>query len=251
MIMGIAPIIAPTLGNTALKFLSWEGLFETMAILGGLLFILTLFLLPETNKKAIKSDNSVLRNYLDILKNRKFLVYSLIAGIANGALMIYASSGPFLIMEKGGFSGDMFSLIFAINAIGLMIGSSITSFLQKYIATKKLIKYTLFFMTLVSVVMLIIMSIGISISIILFVLFFYLFAIGILFPTTTDLAITPFSGNNSGTASSLFGTIQVATAFICTLISGLMMDGTIITVGIAFFLCCMVGFIAVFAKIKD
>lgn len=250
MIMGIAPIIAPTLGNLALKFLSWEGLFETMATLGVVLFLLTAFFLPETLKKPIASDTSVLKNYLTILKVRKFVVYSLIAGIANGALMIYASSGPFLIMEKGGFSGDMFSLIFAVNAISLMIGSSITSFLQKYIATKKLITYALSFLTFLSIVMLVLMWMDVSISLILFVLFFYLFGIGVLFPTTTDLAITPFS-NNSGTASSLFGTIQIATAFLCTLISGLLMNGSVITVGIAFFVCCIIGSILVFIKIED
>jgi len=254
MIMGIAPIIAPSLGNIILKFLSWRGLFGILAIFGALFFVLTLFFLPETNKNPVKSETNVLKGYLSILKVRKFFIYSLVAGIANGILMIYTSTGPFLILEIAGLSKDMFSLIFAINAVGLMIGSSIISFLQKYIVPKKIVKYTLFIMTLASVVMLIIISMDISKSLILSVFFIYLFtivfSIGILFPTTTDLAITPFSGS-SGTASSLFGAIQIATAFVCTLISSLMMDGTILTIGIEFFLCCVVGFVVLFAKIKN
>jgi hypothetical protein len=86
--------------------------------------------------------------------------------------------------------------------------------------------------------------------VILFLLFWYIFPIGILFPATTELAITPFV-DNSGMASSLFGSIQLGVAFVCTIVAGVIRDGNIASLGLVFFLCSMAAFITVFAKISD
>jgi len=250
LIMGVAPILAPGIGNGVLRLLGWEGAFEVIAALGIIMFLLTVFLLPETHKGKISSQSKgVINGYLEILRVKKFVVYSLIAGIVNGALMIYVANGPFLVMEKGGFSMDAFSVIFAINACGLMIGSYITAVLQKYIPTNKLVKYALLMMSVLSTVLLGAMYMDANIIFILVILFFYIFPIGILFPTTTELAITPFI-NNSGTASALFGSIQLMMAFICSILSNYISDGTTVAVGLAFFLCSILAFIIVFTKME-
>ena len=248
LIMGIAPILAPSIGNGILKIFDWEGLFISLAGLGFLLFLLVLLLLPETLKKQdIRKQTNVFRDYLEILKVKKFVIYSLLAGIVNGALMIYVANGPFLIMEKAGYSGNMFSLIFSINALGLMIGSFLTNYIQRYLSTPKIVKWALMGMSVVSVLLLISMYLDVSMVFIFVLLFFYIFPIGILFPTTTELAITPFI-HNSGTASSLFGSIQLAVAFICTVIASFIQDGSITAVGLSFFLCSLSAFILVFSK---
>jgi len=249
LIMGVAPIVAPSMGNGVLNFFGWEGLFHAMTALGVIMFLLTLFLLPETHiNRNIQAQKGVLKGYLEILKVRKFVVYSVIAGVVNGALMIYVANGPFLIMEKGGFSTNAFSIIFAVNAFGLMVSSYLTTLLQKRIPTNKLVKYALLMMSVVSTVLLALMYMNVNINIILVILFFYIFPIGVLFPTTTELAITPFV-NNSGTASALFGSIQLLMAFICSIVSNYISDGTVIAVGLAFFLCSILAFIIVFARV--
>ena len=252
LIMGIAPIIAPSLGNLVLLFFSWKGLFIAMAALGVILFTATLFCLPETHKplKTNHRENAITA-YIQVLKNKRFVIYSLIAGVVNGALMIYVANGPFLIMEKGGFSNNIFSIIFGVNAFGLMLASYLTTILQKNITTNNLIKYAIIMMTIVSIVLLAAMYSNASIYIILCMLFLYVFPIGILFPTTTELALTPFATtNNSGTASAMFGAIQLAMAFICTLIAGYIHRGNITDVGISFFLCSILAFIIVFSHLK-
>ncbi len=246
LIMGIAPIIAPSIGNGVLQLFSWKGLFSAMTLLGIVLCLLTIFFLPETHKeRAAKSNENVFRSYLEILKVRKFVVYSLIAGIANGALMIYVANGPFLIMDKAGFSSNAFGLIFGFNAFGLMIGSYITTLFQKYMSTGRLVKYSLLMMTAVSLLLVGMMYTGVHMNLVLVALFFYIFPIGILFPATTELAITPFT-HNSGTASALFGSIQLAVAFICTVISNFISDGSVTAVGVAFMLCSVLAFTIVF-----
>lgn len=253
LIMGIAPILGPIAGSGILTFFSWKALFWVLVILGILMFTLTLFGLPETHK-PVKSPSqvkvNVFKGYLELLKVKKFVVYSLIAGIANGALMIYVANAPFLIMEQGGLSNRTFSIIFSINALGLMIASYLTSILQKYIPVNKLVKIAVAFMFVISILLMSLMWINAPIYLILFVLFFYVFPIGILFPTTTELAITPFV-HNSGTASALFGSIQLLVAFICSVVSNAMSNGTIQIIGLSLFLCCLFAFSTIFIRIDS
>ncbi|NDV59428.1 multidrug effflux MFS transporter [Bacteroides sp. 519] len=252
LIMGIAPIIAPVIGNGILSVFTWKALFGAILILGIAMFIFTWFGLPETHKPGIVTPNTktnVFADYWSILKVKKFFIYSLIAGIANGALMVYVANGPFLVMEKGGLSANAFSIIFATNAFGLMLASYLTTHLQKYIPVNKLVKLTVTFMFAVSIVLLALMYINVNIYIMLGVLFFYIFPIGILFPTTTELAITPFT-ENSGTASALFGSIQLLVAFICSILSNAMSNGSVVTVGIAFLLCTFAAFATIFVRIE-
>lgn len=253
LIMGIAPILAPIVGNGILKFFSWKALFAVLVILGILMFVFTLFALPETHKPRLapaSRKTNVLKDYLSILRVKKFFIYSLIAGIANGALMIYVANGPFLIMEHGKLSNDAFSVIFAVNAFGLMLASYLTSYLQKSIPVNKLVKRSIIFMFIVSGALLTLMWMNANIYLILIVLFFYVFPIGILFPTTTELAITPFA-DNSGTASALFGSIQLLVAFICSIVSNALSNGTIEAVGISFFLCCLSAFAIIFVRVDS
>ena len=178
LIMGIAPILAPIAGNGILRFFTWKALFGVLVILGIVMFLLTLFALPETHKLQVATTpnkTNVLRDYISILRVKKFFIYSLLAGIANGALMIYVANGPFLIMEKGGLSNDMFSIVFAVNAFGLMLASYITTILQRYIPVNKLVKLSVAFMFVISAVFLSLMWMDAPIYLILVVLFFYVF----------------------------------------------------------------------------
>lgn len=145
---------------------------------------------------------------------------------------------------------DAFSLIFAVNAFGLMLASYLTTYLQKIMPVNKLVKFSIIFMFMVSAVLLTLMWMNANIYFILFALFFYVFPIGILFPTTTELAITPFV-DNSGTASALFGSIQLLVAFICSIVSNALSNGTVEAVGISFFLCCLFAFTVIFVRVDS
>lgn len=219
LIMSIAPIVGPIIGNSILSGFGWKGIFAAMALLGTGMLLLTLFFLPETHKPDKNKERiGIIQDYWNILSVKQFTYYALIAGVANGALMIYVGNGPFLIMDYGGFSGNGFSIVFAINALGLMIASYLTASLQKIITTQKIVQYALIMMFGSSILLLCAMYFMPNIYIILTVLFFFIFPIGILFPATTELAMSKFT-DNSGTASALFGSIQLFIAFICTVIA--------------------------------
>lgn len=251
LIMSIAPIVGPIIGNGIMAISNWKGIFGMLTILGTAMFLLTLFFLPETrHAKDRKPSGNVVRNYLSILNVKQFTVYALIAGVANGALMVYVGNAPSLMMEYGGLSSNGFSIVFAINAAGLMVASYLTSFLQRYLSTQKLVQYALGLMFGASLVLLGAMYAAANIYILLIVVFFYIFPIGILFPATTELAMKPFS-DNSGAASALFGSIQLLIAFVCTLIANFISDGSLMSIGVAFLICGIMAFFFVFFAVNQ
>lgn len=249
LIMSIAPIVAPIIGSSILAGFGWKGIFAAMAFLGAAMLLLTVSFLPETHKSdKLKERVNILRDYLNVLSNKRFTYYALIAGVANGALMVYVGNGPFLIMDYGGLSGNSFSIVFATNALGLMIASYLTAFLQKVITTQKIVRYALMMMFGASVLLLSVMYFIPNIYIILAVLFFFIFPIGILFPATTELAMSPFT-ENSGTASALFGSIQLFIAFICTIVANAINNDSILSTGFAFFICGLFAILFIFGKV--
>ena len=48
LVVGVAPILAPSLGSALLTFTSWRGIFVALAVTGVALFVLALVALPET-----------------------------------------------------------------------------------------------------------------------------------------------------------------------------------------------------------
>ena len=74
----------------------------------------------------------MVKGYVRVMKVWPFMVYTIIGCMAYGGLMVYVSNAPFLILEKGGMSGDTFAIIFAINSLGLMFGTYIINFMLKY-----------------------------------------------------------------------------------------------------------------------
>lgn len=243
LIMGVAPIIAPIIGNQLIKIGSWNFTFEAMALLGMIGILACLFFLPETlstktnmTEYPHREQSNIFANYLSILKIRQFLAYTLIAGIVNGALMIYIGNVPFLIMKKAGLSGDIFSVIFAVNALGMMLSAYLTSVLQKKYETRKIVAFASLTMCAFALIFIFLSATGTSIPVLLVVLFFYVLPMGMLFPTTTDMAMTPFTERNSGSASSLFGSLQLGIAFLMTIMFGKLSNGTVFDIVLAFLL---------------
>lgn len=216
IISGIAPVIAPTIGNLLLKQWHWHGVFNTMAVLGACTILLTWVFLPKTKPALIAGEGKakglsvkeMLKGYVRVMKVWPFMVYTIIGCMAYGGLMVYVSNAPFLIMEKGGMTGDTFALIFAVNSLGLMLGTYLINFFLKYMTLKKLVRYTLLVQLLISALLVTTSLVSTSVIPLLVLVFLNLIPIGLLLPATTSLGLAYFK-EDSGAASALMGFLQL------------------------------------------
>lgn len=79
MIMAAAPIIGPLLGGGLLEIGSWRLIFWLMVIIGIIMF-LSINLLPETLDDKKRSHGSLgmsFQNYIQLLKSKKFMIYTM------------------------------------------------------------------------------------------------------------------------------------------------------------------------------
>ena len=250
IISGVAPIIAPTLGNLLLKYWHWHGIFNTTSLLGVLSILLVALFLPG-KKQAVFSPvapkpsfsvGCLLKSYVRVTANMPFMIYTIIGCMAYGSLMVYVSNAPYLIMEKGGFSGDTFSIIFAVNAIGLLLGTYIIDFLLKFTSLKRLVRYTIGVQLLLNLLLLGCAVAGSPVIPMLVLIFLNLIPVGLLLPATTSLGLSYFT-NDSGTASAFMGFLQLFfTGLLSAAVSYMQNDSVIPMMGGIFF-CSFASFL--------
>ncbi|MBR9648417.1 multidrug effflux MFS transporter [Clostridium tyrobutyricum] len=126
---GVFPILSPIFGGIILKFTTWKGVFVVLGIIGTLLFVFTLIFFKETlstdNLSNIKSEHT-LTILKTLIKDRVFISYALIQGLVMGAMFCYISGSSFILQNIFGLSPQQFSIVFAINGLGIVLMSQIT-----------------------------------------------------------------------------------------------------------------------------
>lgn len=244
LIMGVTPIVAPSIGNALLQIGTWHSNFIAMGIIGLIILVLVIFLLPETHlNRNIERTASQKNKYQYFFKNKQFVIYTTVASMVYAGLLVFIANSPFLIMEKGGFTGTQYSLIFGIISLGIVMGSYSINYLIKYFNRHFIVKYVAVGQVMFALLSAISVWIEFPVVITLAFIFFYLFLLGILLPATADLALETFR-NDSGTASAIFGFVQLAATFIILTIIGLIQNNSIIPMTLTLLLCALVSVVS-------
>jgi MFS transporter, DHA1 family, multidrug resistance protein len=125
LVFGVAPVLAPVIGGQVLRVTSWRGVFGVLAAVGVALLAAS-SRLPETVPRGRRSRDRLARLCSDsrqLLRDRQYGGNALAIGFSNAALITYISALPFIVEDAYGRSPQLFSLVFAINALGLTIMS--------------------------------------------------------------------------------------------------------------------------------
>ncbi len=127
-INNIAPVAAPVVGGGVAHLWGWKGIFILLLGLGIILASLCIPL-KESLEKSKRLDGNLakaLKGYAVVLHVKGFVRYCILYALAMAALFAYISSTSFIVQDVYGLSTLGFSLIFAINAIALAVGSSLS-----------------------------------------------------------------------------------------------------------------------------
>jgi MFS transporter, DHA1 family, multidrug resistance protein len=126
IIGGVAPVIAPLIGGALLGPVGWRGIFWVLAGAGFVMVLGVLTLVPETlpvEKRRGGGLAALARNLRYVVGNRVYLGYALTFIFGFGALFAYISASPFVVQNVLGLSPGQFSIVFAINASGMVIAA--------------------------------------------------------------------------------------------------------------------------------
>jgi DHA1 family bicyclomycin/chloramphenicol resistance-like MFS transporter len=216
LVMGAAPMLAPLAGSAVLQFGNWRLIFVVLALFGAMAAYFAWRVLPETHAPQRRLRSLTVRSaalgYGQLMRHRKFLGYALSGGIAQGGMFAYISSGAFVFITGYGLTPTQFSILFAVNASGLIAASQFNAMVLRRRPAQQVLLMAMrtyfgaAFVMLVSAATGIGGMLGIAIP-----LWVCLASLGFTFPNSIAAAMAPF-GDRAGSASALMGTLQFAVA---------------------------------------
>ena len=224
LVSGLAPILAPIFGAQVLRFTTWHGVFVILAILGVLLVLAVATMLRETLAPPDRHSGGIgatFRAFGRLLADRSFVGYALAGGLAFAAMFAYISGSPFVLQGIYGVSPQTFSLMFGLNAFGLITMSQVNGRLVGRLAPRRLLLMGLTSQTIGGLLLLAGVAAGdIGLVGVLPALFIVVASLGFVGPNATSLALTNHP-RSAGSASGLLGVLQFAIGALVAPLVGL------------------------------
>jgi len=224
LILGIAPICAPTAGSYLISAFGWHSVFIALTFIGLIVLLAVIFGLPESKKAdptySLKAK-PILSNYFSVLKVPQFNTYALMGAISSAGLFAYLAGSPFVFMELFQTTEQQYGYIFAIIAAGLILCSQLNNLLLKKYTSQQITLVTLSVQTTVGLLLLAGTALNwLNLYSTITLISLFLSCQGFAFPNSSALSMAPFT-KNAGTASALMGAMQMAFGAMAAAIIGL------------------------------
>jgi MFS transporter, DHA1 family, multidrug resistance protein len=130
LVIGVAPVLAPTIGGQILGFGGWRGLFWVLAGFGVLMtFVVAAFVretLPEERRQR-GGIAETLRSYRRVVADRRYVGYAAMSAFGFLAVFGYVAGSPFAFQDVHGVSPQVFGLLFGVNGLGLVCASQLNA----------------------------------------------------------------------------------------------------------------------------
>lgn len=252
LVSNLGPIIAPIAGGGILAFTHWSGVFIAMACVSLILFITVSFKLEETlpkEKRVPSNFLQVLKNFGILLKNREFIGYALTQGFIIAGIFAYVSGIPFVYQNIYGVSPQVFSLLFGVNGIALIIGSQLVGRLVDIIPERTFLKIGLLTSTTAGAALLIALLLKAPLLAVAIPIFFLVACIGIIATTSFALAMES-QGHIAGSASALLGLLPFILGSLTAPLVGVAGEYSAIPMGIVILSASLLAVLSYYGLVR-
>ena len=252
LINGAGPILAPVIGGQLLQFTSWRGIFVVLGILGMLMIVGAIFSIRETlspeNRIAGGLKNTLL-TLRSLLRDRIFMGYVFTQGFVIAAMFAYISGSPFVIQNIYGASPQMFSFIFAINGLGIILAGQTTGRLAGMVKEITLLKIGLCTAMFGGLLLTMMLLLEVGLIGVLFALFFVVSSVGIVGTSVFSLAMES-QGKSAGSAAAFLGLMPFFLGSIMAPLAGIGNGQSAWPMAIMILICEMIAVISYLFLVK-
>jgi MFS transporter, DHA1 family, multidrug resistance protein len=123
LVLGVAPVVAPSLGAAVLLKASWHWVFAVLVVMAGALLLVAALALPETlpasHRRPLKA-RSIAATYMELLRDARFVILVLVGALGMSALFAYIAGASFVLQGGYGLDQQMFALVFGAGAVALI-----------------------------------------------------------------------------------------------------------------------------------
>lgn len=212
LVLGVSPMIAPTLGGYITVAFGWHTIFLILLGLGAFNLIASWLWLPDSYKPDTNlslKPKPIINSFWTVFKNPQFYTYALTGALAFSGLFAYISGSPLVFMEIFQVSEETYGWIFAFLSIGFIGSSQVNTLMLRKYTSQQLIYAALITQVFTALFFLtgslngwfgLVETTGL--------LFVFLCCLGFVSPNASALSLLPFA-KNAGSASALMGAIQM------------------------------------------
>ena len=250
MVNGLAPVIAPLVGGQLLLFTTWRVIFIILAVFSAILLVGSLLFresLPK-EKHVTGGVGVAVKNYITLIKDKPFLGQTLIQLFAFGGFFAYISGSSFVYQNIFGLSAQEFSYLFGINSCGIVLASAISSRVSNVITAKQLLTFSLWQLTIGSLLFLVSMIFDWSLIPVTTILFFTVCTVSLFGSASFSMAMTKY-GKMAGSASAILGFASMFAAGIVSPLVGIGGGHTGVPMGITMLVCAVLSLLCLYGLV--
>ncbi|MEE8397314.1 MAG: Bcr/CflA family multidrug efflux MFS transporter [bacterium] len=229
MITTVAPLTAPTIGGWLLVWAGWRAIFGLLGAFGLLALVAVIFLAPETRPVEQKVPLRIgphLRAFGALLAHPTVVGCVLGGGLCFAGVFAYIAGSPFVFIRLFGVPPQYFGLFFGLNVLGLLAGSTLTSWIVERVGWRPLLIVATALAALAGSALLVTGITGFGgLAGLVVPLFFYVAVLGAVFPLAGAGAMMPLP-ERAGAASALVGATRFALGAVSAAAVGLLDNGT-------------------------
>jgi MFS transporter, DHA1 family, multidrug resistance protein len=228
LVLGLSPLLAPTLGGFIAVGLGWQAIFIVLGTMVSLVLASVYLFLPAAqppDKTVSLKAGPILTTFWSILKHPQFRTYSIAGSFSFAALLMYVSGSPVIFMEIFKVTPQVFGGLFALLSVGFIGGNQLNILFLRKFKSEQIFRFALITQVFVSTIFLIgTWNDWYGLTATVTMLFFMLSCIGLTNPNAFALALAPFT-SNLGSAAALIGFLQIGVAGIASAAVGFIPSG--------------------------
>ena len=227
-ILAIAPAVAPIVGGLLAEPIGWRGIYWVLTGLHAVQLLVVLKIVPETGGQSPGGQGAtgqrflarVLSNYATVLKSPRFWGFLTAMAFAFASMFCYIAASSFVFQQEFGLSPRGYAAVFALNALGMCVGSFVNSRCIDKLGTKKVMLGGLCLALLGNVLLLIAVLSGAGLVWIILALLLCISPNGVIMGHSTAMA-TGLMRTRAGSVTAIMGFGQSVLAAVVGPLMGL------------------------------
>lgn len=228
IIMAMAPIIGPLLGGQIIRLSTWHSIFWMLSAVGTLMLISVIWL-PKTLPQKERQQNSIgtaFGTYIRLLKNRKYMMYTLCVTFYYMAVYAFIAGSPAVYIKYFGIQPQAYGWLFGLNMIGVVVMSFANRKLVRTFKINTLLKVATAVSMMAGIALICTYLLGIENIYGIIIPVFFIFSMnGIIAACTTAAALEDVP-EIAGAASALLGALQYGSGIVTTVLLAWISDPT-------------------------
>lgn len=210
----LAPMLGPIIGAQLIIVAPWPIVFVFMAIMAAMAMGLVWRYLPESlpaERRQAPSGREFALTLGRLVRDPRFIAPTLVVCLNFSMLFTYVSTFSFISQNEMGASAGMYSAVFGIGTLALLVGNQVNMVLIRRVeSSSRMVLGLVISMTgvawiagvqLIGVDNLVSVTIGIGVM---------MFGCGVIFPNAGAAAMSSQQPQVAGTASAFMGSLQMA-----------------------------------------